>query len=200
MSLANLVRRMTEAGAPPEAIAIALEEIEAIQSSLDARRHAERDRKRAQRERQKSANVTGQSEDSHGTVTDMSAHRVSLDKETSPRPPKEINPIPCVRETRARAKHPLPPNWRPASLKPDGQAGRIVAAKPVGWMERQLSKFKDHALQNNRLCSDWDAAWRNWIKEADEIDERRRPNTLGRNQPSDGLSNTARAALQVFGR
>jgi hypothetical protein len=200
MSLASLVRRMTEAGAPPEAIAIALEEIEAIQSSLDARRHAERDRKRAQRERQKSANVTGQSEDSHGTVTDMSAHRVSLDKETSPRPPKEINPIPCVRNTRARAKHPLPLNWQPSALKPDGQAGLIAAAKPVGWIERQLSKFKDHALQNNRLCSDWDAAWRNWIKQADEIDEQRRPNTLGRHQPADGLSNTARAALSVFGQ
>lgn len=68
MSLAALVRRMTEAGAPPEAIALAIEEIEAIQASLDARRTSDRDRKRAQRERRNTADVTGQSEDSHAVV------------------------------------------------------------------------------------------------------------------------------------
>jgi hypothetical protein len=186
---------MSDAGAPPEAIALAVEEIEALQAMLDARRAADRDRKRAQREREKSANVTGQSEDSHGTVTPL----VSLDKEISPRPPKEINPIPCVRNTRARAKHPLPANWIPMALKPDGQAGMIVARKPAGWIERQLSKFKDHALQNNRQCSDWDAAWRNWIKQADEM-EHGRSHSLGRHQSPDGLSATARAGLAVFGR
>jgi hypothetical protein len=31
-------------------------------------------------------------------------------------------------------------------------------------------------------------------------EDERRPNTLGRHQPADGLSSTARAALQVFGR
>lgn len=192
MSLATLIRRMNEAGAPPEAIAIAVEEIEAIQSSLNARRIADRDRKREQREREKSANVTGQSEDMSNVVPIIP----SLDKEIPPRPPKEINPIPCVKP-RARAKHSLPANWAPMPLKADGQAGMIVARKPAGWIERQLSKFKDHALQNNRQCSDWDAAWRNWIKEADEIDGRR--NSLARHQPADGLSTTTRAARDVFG-
>ena len=69
MSLATLIRRMSEAGAPPEAIALAVEEIEALQASLDARRVADRERKRVQRERQKTADVTGQSGDGHGTVT-----------------------------------------------------------------------------------------------------------------------------------
>jgi hypothetical protein len=188
VSLATLIRRMTEAGAPPEAIAIAVEEIEAIQASLDARRTADRERKREQREREKSANVTGHSEDSHNVVPITP----SLDKEIPPRPPKEINPIPCVKRT--RGKHPLPANWHPMPLKADGQAGLIAARKPVGWIERQLSKFKDHALQNNRLCSCWDAAWRNWIKQADEYD-----GSMGRNQSNDGLSSTARAAVAVFG-
>jgi hypothetical protein len=62
---------MADAGASADLIAIAIEEMEAMQMSLDARRAADRDRKRAQRERQKEANVTGQSEDSHGTVTDL---------------------------------------------------------------------------------------------------------------------------------
>lgn len=195
MSIANLIRRMSEIGATPEMIALAVEEVEAIQADLNARRNADRDRKRAQRERQKTADVTGQVTPCHGQSRD----RVPLDKEIPPRPPKEINPLPCVR-TRARAKHPLPQNWQAAPLKPDGQAGIIAARRPEGWIERQLSKFKDHALQNNRHCSDWDAAWRNWIKQADEMDGQQRTNTVGRNQPADGLSSTARAALQVFGR
>lgn len=88
MSIANLIRRMTEAGAPPEAIAIAVEEIEAIQACLDSRREADKLRKRAQRERQKTEDVTGQSEDSPETVTPM----VSLDKKVSQTLPK-IKPI-----------------------------------------------------------------------------------------------------------
>lgn len=187
VSVSGLIRRMTEAGAPPEAIALAVEEIEAIQASLDARRSADRDRKRAQREREKFADVTG-----HSNVVTL---HPSPDKE-APQTPKEINPIPCAR-SRARAKHPLPANWQAAPLKIDGQAGLIVARKPAGWIERQLSKFKDHALQNRRLCADWDAAWRNWIKQADEYDGR--ISGMGRDQSGDGLSPTTRAALAVFG-
>jgi hypothetical protein len=82
MSISSLIRRMTDAGAPPEAIAIAVEEIEAIQAALDARRSADRDRKREQRRRLKSADVTGQSDDSHGTVTGQSGPPF-LDKKVS---------------------------------------------------------------------------------------------------------------------
>jgi hypothetical protein len=95
MSLASLIRRMADAGASSEVIALAVEEIEALQSSLDARRAADRDRKRAQREREKSANVTGQSEDCRGTVTPISAAKV----------PSEVSPAP------------LPTNLQTAPLK-----------------------------------------------------------------------------------
>ena len=67
MSLSVMIRRMAEAGAPPEAIAIAVEEIEAVQAALNARRSADAERKRAQRKRLEYANVTGHSRDSHGT-------------------------------------------------------------------------------------------------------------------------------------
>lgn len=186
---ADLLTRLASAGTPMDLVmevAEALAEARVAERALEKRRENERNRKAKSRE------VTG----SHVTERDITG-QVSPDKET-PQTPKEINPIPCVRGTRARAKHPLPANWQPAALKPDGQAGMIVARKPVGWIERQLSKFKDHALQNNRQCSDWDAAWRNWIKEADEIDGRR-TNGLGRNQSGDGLSPTTRAARAVFG-
>ncbi len=199
MSLASLVRRMTEAGAPPEAIAIALEEIEAIQATLDARRIADRDRKRAQREWHKSANVTGQSEDSPGTVPPISAARVSLDKETSPRPPKEINSIPCV-IPRAKGWHRLPENWLPRALPLPVQAK--VDLWPPGALADELAGFRRWAAnaedkngKGRKL--DWDQAWRNWI--ARRHDERfSRTNGLGRHQ-SDGLSSTTRAARDVFG-
>jgi hypothetical protein len=84
---------MTEAGAPPEAIAIAVEEIEAIQASLDARRTADRDRKRAQREQQKSADVTGQSEDSLGTVTPIVPSPLDPPLKVSPDPFKDTPPL-----------------------------------------------------------------------------------------------------------
>ena len=167
MSIANLIRRLGELGATPEMIAIAVDEIEADRQCLEARRAADRERKREQREREKearkSANVTG-----HGAL--CHSERVSLDKETPPTPPKEIKPFPHTQGARGKVKHPLPANWMPAPLKPDGEAGRIAAAWQPGRIERELSKFKDHALQNRRLCACWDAAWRNWIKRAGDFE------------------------------
>jgi hypothetical protein len=186
---------MSELGATAEMIALAVDEIEAAQSDLNARRSADRDRKRAQRERQKSANVTGQ-------VTPC-PQLVSLDKEKSPRPPKEINPIPCVRETRARAWHRLPEGWVPTRELPLPVKAK-VDQWPPGALEDELASFRRWAAnaedkngKGRKL--DWDQAWRNWIGR--RHDERySRPHTLGRNQPNDGLSSTARAAIHVFGR
>jgi hypothetical protein len=188
---AALLAKLIAAGTPAELVAevaMQLARAEAAEKKLESKREYDRE---YQRERRTSRTT---SYDSNDVGDDP-----SLDKEMPPRPPKEINPIPCVRNTRARAKHPLPANWRPMALKPDGQAGMIVARKPAGWIERQLSKFKDHALQNNRQCSDWNAAWRNWIKQADEM-EHGRSHSLERHQSPDGLSATARAGLAVFGR
>lgn len=191
---AALIAKLIEAGTPAELVAEVAMELSRAQAAaeiLEQRRKHERERKARSRD------VTGQN------VTERdsrdNADRVSLDKEKSPIPPKEINPIPCVRNARTKAKHSLPTNWLPAPLKADGQAGLVAARKPVGWIERELSKFKDHALQNRRLCADWDAAWRNWIKQADEYDGRQRTDRMGRDQSPDGLSPTTRAALAVFG-
>lgn len=197
MSLAIMFRRMVDAGAPVEAILIAVEEIESIQAALEARRTADRDRKRAQRERQKTADVTGQSGDGHETVTPTP----SPDKET-PQTPKEINPIPCVRDTRARGWHRLPNGWTPTRQLPLPVQAK-VDQWPPGALEDELAAFRRWAAnaedkngKGRKL--DWDQAWRNWIGR--RHDERySRTHSLGRNQPSDGLSPTTRAALAVFG-
>lgn len=196
MSLATLVRRMSEAGAPPEAIALAIEEIEAMQELLDSRRAADRDRKRAQRERQKTANVTGQSEDGHGTVTVMGF----LDKEKAPTPPKEINPS-RVCEARVKGWHRLPANWEPRALPAPVQAK--VDQWPPGMLGDELAGFRRWAAnaedkngKGRKL--DWDQAWRNWIGRRDN-ERQSRSHGMGRNQSNDGLSSTARAAIAVFG-
>jgi hypothetical protein len=190
VSISTLIRRMSEAGAPAEAIALAVEEIEAMQSLLDGRRMADRDRKRAQRERQKSADVTGQSEDSHGTVTD----KVSLDKKVSQTLPK-INPIPCVRDTRARW-HRLPENWQPRPLPQPVQAK--VDQWPPGALDDELAAMRRWAAnaedkngKGRKL--DWDQAWRNWIGRRHDERHSRQPansnNGLGKSAAAFAMLN-----------
>jgi hypothetical protein len=149
VSIATLIRRMAEAGAPPEAIALAVEELEALQASLDARRIADRDRKRDQRERQKSANVTGQSEDSHGTVTDT----------VSPQSPQN-----CARKARR-----LEADWKPEPL--NGKAAEMVACWQAGEVERELAKFKNYWFAKGGKDAaklNWQRTWINWLISADE--------------------------------
>ncbi len=80
MSIAALIRRMSSAGASPEAIAIAVEAIEAEQEKQAAARAKAAERKARQRAKER---------DSHATVTGQGRDTVSPKKETSPTPPKE---------------------------------------------------------------------------------------------------------------
>lgn len=93
MSIAALIRSMAEAGATPEAIALAVEAIEALQQ-IDSDRKAKRaEQKRNERDRK--ATVARQSLD------------IPSPKEKSPTPPKEITPSlvsePNGSSTKARA-------------------------------------------------------------------------------------------------
>lgn len=166
MSLATLTRRMADAGASAELVAIVMEEVEALQLSLDARRIADRDRKRLQR--LKSANVTGQSEDSHGTVTPISAMAPSaFDKEIPPAPPKEIKSTTPVHIPCAKAWHRLPEGWVPTRDLPAPVQAK-VDQWPPGALEDELAAFRRWAANAENKNGkgrklDWDQAWRNWI-------------------------------------
>lgn len=93
MSVAALIRSMSAAGAPAEAIALAVEAVEAVEGQLAAQRSAARDRKRAQRAKSKDSHgtVTGQSEDSH-----VDPRPLPL----SPQTPQTPTPTPGVCTTR----------------------------------------------------------------------------------------------------
>lgn len=65
---------------------------------------------------------------------------------------------------------------RPEVEFPVGQF--VISPSMRSWLEqngfsylnirRETEKFRDHALQNQRRCRDWVAAWRNWIRNAAE--------------------------------
>lgn len=91
MSIAAIIRAMAAAGAPPEAIAIAVEAIEAAHTSateaVESSRRAARERKQRQR----------MSRDCHGTERDMAVTVTPTPLETKgfPTPlPKTQNPLP----------------------------------------------------------------------------------------------------------
>lgn len=94
---------------------------------------------------------------------------------TPPNDNKNSNP-PEVLPSEAKASLPrrgkstrLPDDWEPAPLT--GQTAAMVAAWPVGMIERELSKYRDYwksASGRKAAKSDWDAAWRFWLTNADD--------------------------------
>ena len=96
----EIVRRLTAAGCPPEAIAVALELIEEARADGDAAKASARERKRRERERKRDT-----SRDSHATVTGQTVTDTPLSSppRVSPTPPSDTPPIipPETREANA---------------------------------------------------------------------------------------------------
>lgn len=145
MSIAALVRRMVEAGANPEAIALAVEAVEAAQAPQAQARAQAAERKRRQRER---GTVAGQSRDIDGTVTD----------ETLSLPPSPQTPQPpthtreCV-STRTRETADFERFWAAYPIK----VGKAVTRKAF---PRALAKAGDvetliAAIERQRLWERW---------------------------------------------
>jgi uncharacterized protein YdaU (DUF1376 family) len=165
-------------------------DFEMLSADLSSRERAESGakggRNRAEKEAElKETNNLGQAE---------LKHVPPLDKIREEKKEGETNVSP---RTGAR----LPDDWEPKTLGSDTIAGQIIAARGHAWAARALESFRNHwrsANGPNSRKRDWQAAWANWIIEQDNRDGRR-TNTLGRHQPTDGLSSTARAGLAVFG-
>jgi hypothetical protein len=143
--------------------------------------------------------LTGQ--DLDGSTPQTPRGQAALPKPSLNRPkPKKDKPS----LERARAKkpaHPMPEDWMPKPLTPGTVCAQIVLTWQPGRIERELSKFRDHHLRSDTMWSDWDAAWRTWIQRAGDFErgDNGRTNGMGRHQSPDGLSDTTRAALRVFG-
>lgn len=164
MSIApEILEAMKDAGASIDVILAAIRADQALADKAAEERRA-KDRERQRRHRL-SRDVTVTTGDRCDTPPkeNIQTPPVSPTKPSGLEPPKSKT---------AAIKVPLPVNWQPDPIKVDGEAGKIIAGWPAGRLERELSKFKDNALAGNVKHSDWNAAFRNWIKKADEFDER----------------------------
>jgi uncharacterized protein YdaU (DUF1376 family) len=90
----------------------------------------------------------------------------------------------------------LPADWQPV-LTPKAQA--TVAAWPAGMLERELTKFRNHAADKGRLSKDWQAAFRTWIDNADDWNRNDRNRTTDRrSSPLDRRDGLARACDEII--
>lgn len=86
----------------------------------------------------------------------------------------------------------LPEGWQPVLTE---RSQRIVNAWPAGKLERELSKFRNHAADKGRTSKDWQAAFRKWIDNADEW----KPANDYRNSKPTGTANAAQRAIASLG-
>ena len=85
----------------------------------------------------------------------------------------------------------IPKDWQPM-LTPATQ--KIVDGWQAGMIERQINDFKDHAATHGRKAKDWQAAFRTWVRKANdwiEKNDNRNHNT----KPEPSLNPLAQAVL-----
>lgn len=143
MSLATLIRSMSEAGATPEAIALAVEAIEAVQATIDAKKEAARDKKRRQREgrsQDKEGTVPGQDGDMAGTVP---AEPLSLPPSPqTPQPPTHTRESVTTREAEVRENAAFERFWAMYPRK----TAKADARKAFGRAWKKLPPFEEETI------------------------------------------------------
>ena len=170
---AAAIRLLAEKGLDAAAIA---EVAEALEQKPERSKAAERQAR--YRARQKEAeSVTNDVTRDVTNVTDTPPSLSPNENNSNP------HTHPPETKTRARKGHRLPIGWEPKPLA--DKTAAMVASWPDGAVERELEKFRDWAAAatgDNSRKSDWDAAWRNWLRRRDEEQPRRLRND--RPQPS----------------
>ncbi len=119
------------------------------------------------RKRNVSGNVTETAPDNRIQITDSSLRSEQAREKKSRRKPQTA----------------VPEDWKSldaarAYAKSQGLTDREI--------DREADRFVNHAKQSDRRCSDWLAAWRNWILKALEMLGRDPPKLLDLGSPSAG--------------
>lgn len=196
-AIATLVRRLADAGATAEAIAIAVEAVEALtqRASLKSKAAIRQANYRARKsdaggdvaERdatERNETVTCDVTQRNKTVTRDVTRYVTRDAKGSPLPPpKRYNqppPIPTPKSQGAGARGSrLPDGWFPP------EADWRTASEALGPdADGELEKFRDHwraAPGQRGVKLDWNATWRNWVRRASELARPRAGPTSGGN-------------------
>ena len=214
MSVSDLIRRMAAAGAPAEAIALAVEAIEVERSKIADAKSKKAAQKRKERalmceidvamSRDNIATVARQSEDNEATISDSEATSGDIENPVSPlkeapHTPKETNPpSENTGEGRVRSQRGtrLRPDWKPCD------AGRQFAVETLGSnraAHEQLATFIDFWAAKAGADArklDWEATWRNWVRSAAKRPASRAgPNVV--NHPARGGSITEALEKQM---
>jgi hypothetical protein len=95
----------------------------------------------------------------------------------------------------------IPDDWFPAEFALGTESRKVVDGWPPGELPAQVEQFRAHHSSKNNAFSDPQKAWSTWVLNTRKwgIGRDERTNAMGRHQPTDGLSSTARAGLAVFG-
>lgn len=96
--------------------------------------------------------------------------------------------------------HEIPDDWQPSVFGETSQSRKVVDGWPPGELAYQLEQFRAHHRKKGERFKSWQDAWSTWVLNSRNFGATNgRTNGMGRHQPGDGLSATARAALAVFG-
>lgn len=121
----------------------------------------------------------------------------------APKPPQPLHPNHKENHQEPSPKlRAVPDSWTPKPFGEGTVSRRVVDGWPPGELEAQVEQFLAHHGSKNNSFSDLQKAFSTWVLNTRKFgigNNGGRANTVGRNQPSDGLSSTARAALRVFG-
>lgn len=187
--IATAVRHLMAAGVTGEALLDAIAEMEAEVRSEPKQRSAGAIRQERYRERKR--NEASQVTDGDGCDANP-----SLSRPLSPQTPQTPTHTHPENNTRARKGHRLPVDWEPKPLTAETAA--MVAEWPDGEVQRELAKFRDWAAAAtgaNSRKSDWDAAWRNWLRRRNE----EKPRNYRNDNPKPSGRNAAELARRNLG-
>lgn len=157
MSLtSDALRKLATLSLSSEQMAGVLDILADIQSADEQRKADQRDRVRRHREKH-NCNVTETSPERDTPIPD---------KEKSPTPPKEINLSPTSLRSETKRATRLPDNW--ALPLPWGQWA-LDQGFPSNAIRLEADKFADFWRSKGGKDAaklDWEATWRNWIRNA----------------------------------
>lgn len=161
--IATAVRHLIAAGVTGNALVTAIEEMEiAISQQQPIKvRSANAVRQERYRERHKALQ----------SVT-CNASNVTPPNDIYSNPP-ELSPSEAkaslAPKGKARKGTRLPDDWQPEALT--GEIATAVCAWQPGMLERELARFRDYwTAKSGRTAAkqDWQAAWRNWLRNAEK--------------------------------
>lgn len=218
MSIADLIRSMAAAGAPPEAIAIAVEALEAGAARDADRRAKQAERKRKSRlSKDNSVTVTGQSRGMDRTVTAVSCDPPSPNDggDNSDSPEINLNPVPPIVPPAPPKAKAMDDGWPkdafsvwyavyPRKKSPDAAERaftKVRRSKRVTWEVLLAATRRFAAQPHDPKFTPHPATWLNsgsWNDEPDSeaVASTRRPDA-GRSAADQVISATRRRLAQI---